>query len=178
MRRDASGASGHVTAKPSICGWDAFCKSGVYAGKVTCLTPGDLPPVLRRIEAGRLETDAEYRGEVSRGRSRNGEGAEPQKPIRRPERYPERGLKERRSRLSRKTAIASGESRGREPAGWDESGIGAVRDDAPVDALVATASLRHNGCMRTDPICRTAVYVTRSYGGVGGGRREAFPYPD
>ena len=43
MRRDASGASGHVTAKPSICGWGAFCKSGVYAVKVTSLTPGDLP---------------------------------------------------------------------------------------------------------------------------------------
>jgi len=42
IRRDASGASGHVTAKPSICGWGAFCKSGVYAVKVTCLTPGDL----------------------------------------------------------------------------------------------------------------------------------------
>jgi len=42
MRRDASGASGHVTAKPSICGWGAFCKSGVYAAKVTSLTPGDL----------------------------------------------------------------------------------------------------------------------------------------
>ena len=25
MRRDASGASGHVTVKPSICGWGAFC---------------------------------------------------------------------------------------------------------------------------------------------------------
>jgi len=40
-----------VTAKPSICGWGAFCptgisfghKSGVYAVKVTSLTPGDLP---------------------------------------------------------------------------------------------------------------------------------------
>jgi hypothetical protein len=42
MRRDASGASGHVTAKSSICGWGAFCKSGVYAAKVTSLTPGDL----------------------------------------------------------------------------------------------------------------------------------------
>jgi len=42
MRRDASGTSGHVTAKSSICDWDAFCKSGVYAAKVTCLTPGDL----------------------------------------------------------------------------------------------------------------------------------------
>ena len=25
---------------------------------------------------------------------------------------------------------------------------------------------------------RTAVYVTRTHGGVGGGSREAFPYPD
>jgi len=43
MRRDASGASGHVTAKPSICGWGAFCKSGVHAAKVTSFTPGGLP---------------------------------------------------------------------------------------------------------------------------------------
>jgi len=28
-----------------------------------------------------------------------------------------------------------------------------------------------------DWFCRTAVYVTRSYGGVGGGGREVFPYP-
>lgn len=34
---------GSVTAKLSICGWDAFCKSSVYAAKITCLTPGDLP---------------------------------------------------------------------------------------------------------------------------------------
>ena len=69
-------------------------------------------------------------------------------PIRRPERCPERGLKERRSRLPRKTTIASGESRGRKPAGWDESGIGAARNDAPVDACAATEPLRHNGPMR------------------------------
>src|SRR5688572_30173822 len=42
MRRGAPGASGHMTAKPSICGWGALCKSGVYAVKVTSLTPGDL----------------------------------------------------------------------------------------------------------------------------------------
>lgn len=41
-RRDAFGASGHVTAKSSICNWDAFCKSGAYAAKVTSLTLGDL----------------------------------------------------------------------------------------------------------------------------------------
>ena len=42
IRRDASGTSGLVTAKLAICGWGAFCKFGVYAAKVTCLTPGDL----------------------------------------------------------------------------------------------------------------------------------------
>ena len=80
--------------------------------------------------------------------------------------------------MARKTAIASGESRGRELLGWDESGIGAARSDAPVDACGATVSFRHNGLMPIDSICRTAVYVTRTYGGVGGGGREVFPYPD
>ena len=28
------------------------------------------------------------------------------------------------------------------------------------------------------PICRTAVYVTRSYGGLGGGGREVSPIPN
>ena len=32
--------------------------------------------------------------------------------------------------------------------------------------------------MQIDLICRTAGYVTRTSGGAGGGRREAFPYPD
>jgi hypothetical protein len=32
--------------------------------------------------------------------------------------------------------------------------------------------------VRIDLICRTAGYVTRTSGGVGGGSREAFPYPD
>ena len=33
-------------------------------------------------------------------------------------------------------------------------------------------------CKRADSICRTAVYVTRMHGGVGGGGREALSYPD
>jgi hypothetical protein len=36
------GASGHVTAKPSIRKWGVLYKSGVYVRKVLCLTPGDL----------------------------------------------------------------------------------------------------------------------------------------
>ena len=51
MRRDAFGTSGHVTVKSSIysVGGDtdkgAFCKSGVYARKDSCLTTGDLQGV-------------------------------------------------------------------------------------------------------------------------------------
>jgi len=89
MRRDASGASGHVTAKPSICkpgrnaGMDAFCKSGAYARKDSCLTAGDLSGAVRRQwrAAGRRGTGAEYRGEVSRGRSRQRRGQKPTKPA-------------------------------------------------------------------------------------------------
>jgi len=51
-RRDASGTSGHVTAKSSICDWGAFCKSGVYAAKVTCLTR-EISPMLQKNEAER-----------------------------------------------------------------------------------------------------------------------------
>jgi hypothetical protein len=60
---------------------------------------------------------------------------------------------------------------GRKPGGWDEADVGAPRDDAPV-------GVHGQYAMRTDLICRTAVYVTRSYGDVGGGGREAFSYPE
>lgn len=97
---------------------------------------------------------------------------------RRPERHPERGLKERRSRLPRNNVIASGESRGREPEGWDESAVGAVGNGAPVITQWPRVSIRYYGLRRADLICRTAVYVIRTHGGVGGGGREAFSYPD
>ena len=41
-----------MTAKSSICDWDAFCKSGVYAAKVTCLTPGGLPGASEESKLG------------------------------------------------------------------------------------------------------------------------------
>jgi len=80
--------------------------------------------------------------------------------------------------LPRKTAIASGESRMRKSTAWDESRIGAARNDAPVDTCDAFVPIRHNGPMPTDLICRTAGYVTRTSGGVGGRGREASSYPD
>jgi hypothetical protein len=42
MRCGTSGASGHVTTKPSIGNRGVLYKSGVYAWKVLCLTPGGL----------------------------------------------------------------------------------------------------------------------------------------
>jgi hypothetical protein len=63
--------------------------------------------------------------------------------------------------LPRNAGIASGESIGRELGGWDEANVGAAREDAPV-------RVRGRYAVRVDLICRTAVYVTRSYGGVGG----------
>ncbi len=61
MRCGTSGTSGHVTTKSSIHNWDVLYKSGVYASKVTCLTPGDLP----YAEASRLRLIARLKGEQS-----------------------------------------------------------------------------------------------------------------
>lgn len=72
--------------------------------------------------------------------------------------------------MSKNGGNASGESAQRKLGGWDEAAVGAMREDAPVGAYWLHA-------MALDSICRTAVYVTRSYGGVGGGSREASPYP-
>jgi hypothetical protein len=55
--------------------------------------------------------------------------------------------------------------------GWDETEVGAVGKDAPV-------GVHGRGALHIELICRTAVYMTRSYGGVGGGSRKASPYPD
>ncbi|MCX7175328.1 MAG: hypothetical protein NT159_15680, partial [Proteobacteria bacterium] len=69
--------------------------------------------------------------------------------------------------------IAFGESSGRKPDDWNEADVGAAGDEAPVEwggGMLST--------MPNDLICRTAGYVTRTSGGVGGGSREAFSYPD
>ena len=54
---------------------------------------------------------------------------------------------------------------------WDQADVGAVGDNAPVGVLRRYA-------LHVAPICRTAVFVTRSHGGMGAGSREAFPYPE
>jgi hypothetical protein len=74
--------------------------------------------------------------------------------------------------LPRNSGHASGEAVGRQSSVWDEIEVGAVREDAPVSAHIACCSVP------ADTICRTAVYVIRTHGGVGGGHREVFPYPE
>jgi hypothetical protein len=55
--------------------------------------------------------------------------------------------------------MASGEVLGFRPSIWDELAAGTQRSDAPVEVMD-----------HPDSIHRTAVFVTRTYGGVGGGR--------
>jgi len=77
LRCGTSGTSGHVTMKSSIRNWDVLYKSGVYARKALCLTPGGL---LCALGSRVREKLAEHRaigvdriGEVSRGHSRRTE---------------------------------------------------------------------------------------------------------
>jgi len=73
--------------------------------------------------------------------------------------------------LPRNGGNASGEAVGRKSSVWDETAVGAAREDAPVGVYGCYAA-------HSDLIGRTAVYVIRMHGGVGGGDREVFPYPE
>ena len=75
--------------------------------------------------------------------------------------------KERRSCIRR--------AQGREPYGWDETAVGAAEEEASVERYGVGAML---GAMPIDSICRIAVYVIRTHGGVGGRGREVPSYPD
>ncbi len=84
---------------------------------------------------------------------------------------PREGSKREESSIAKELRYCIRRALGEHSGRWDEIAVGAVREDASVD--VRLAWLRY-----IDSICRTAVYVTRSYGGVGGGSREASPYPE
>jgi hypothetical protein len=73
MRCGTSGASGHVTTKPSIGNRGVLYKSGAYAWKVLCLTPGGLSCALPLGEAEGRVIDPDRMREVSRGHSRREE---------------------------------------------------------------------------------------------------------
>ena len=66
-------------------------------------------------------------------------------------------------------------AQGRKPYGWGEAKVGAPEEEASVERRGDGDKL---SVMLNDLICRTAGYVTRTFGGVGGGSREASPYPD
>ena len=74
MRCGILGTSGHVTAKSSIHNWSMLYKSGVYALKATCLTPGGLPYAdVSRLRLNMAEGRAinpDRMAEVSRGHIR------------------------------------------------------------------------------------------------------------
>ncbi|MBW1702944.1 MAG: hypothetical protein JRJ69_16495 [Deltaproteobacteria bacterium] len=74
LRCGTPGTSGHVTIKSSIRNWGVLYKSGVYALKALCLTPGGLSCALgcrvrRKLAEGRV-IDPDRMGEVSRRHSR------------------------------------------------------------------------------------------------------------
>ena len=73
--------------------------------------------------------------------------------------------------MPRNDGIAYGESMGRKSGGWDEADVGAAGNDAPV-------GVQGRYALHIDSICRTAVYVIRSYGGVGGGAVRLLSYPE
>lgn len=60
----------------------------------------------------------------------------------------------------------------------DEHGFGADRDEASVSGSRTLGLLQHRASRLADLICRTAGYVTRTSGGVGGRGGEASSYPD
>ncbi len=72
LRCGTPGTSWHVTAKSSICLWGVLYKSGVYAVKVSCLTPGGLHVVQGSTDAEVIQPDRH--AEVSRGHSSEGSG--------------------------------------------------------------------------------------------------------
>lgn len=73
-----------------------------------------------------------------------------------------RGVEREEKSLAKERWHCTGESTWRKPSGWDEADVGTVGNDAPVGVHGTSA-------MHINSICRTAVYVTRPYGGVGGG---------
>ena len=59
----------------------------------------------------------------------------------------------------------------------NENAVGPARNGAPVIMLRHQGWVQHYGLKRADLICRTAVYMGRTDGGMGGRGREA-SYPD
>jgi hypothetical protein len=155
MRGGTVGPSGHATVKSSIPQRAGLDTSGVYARTVGPLTTGGLPGAsgrgVPRQWAERRVNRSDPRGGVSRGHRRPA----PRGPQARTEGRRDRAM------LARSTAPAKPLRRPFADRRGDAS-VGASGGDTPVtddDTIVV-------------PDCsyRTAVYVIRMYGGVGGVR--------
>jgi hypothetical protein len=65
-------------------------------------------------------------------------------------------------------------AQGRKSYGWGEAAVGATGEEASVERCGDGDKL---SVMPNDLICRTAGYVTRTSGGVGGGAVRLLPIP-
>jgi len=175
MRCGTLGTSGHVTAKSSIRSGVCFINPASTRGTI-CVLPWEVSRL--SVRTGSRATDSDRPGEVSRGHSRPVAGEAIEAPRCR----------------------KAGQLIGRTAPPWDEGPNGAPGGDWR-RGVVALMSSHGNASDRMKPrlghgektlrcagrprgvwtdhsIRRTAVYVIRMYGGVGGGDREVPPYPD
>jgi hypothetical protein len=170
MRCGTPGMSWHVTAKSSFCDGVCFINPALMQGKL-CALPREICTVLggSRAEVGVIPPD--HGAEVSRGHSR-GASLEGPNGMRRRSRLVPNGLALHLSssvsclRLVRRMKPGLGHEEGHsglhlEPA---EVGVGAIQHQVPRQQFAERQTVRD-----ADPISRTAVYVTRMHGGVGGG---------
>ena len=96
---------------------------------------------------------------------------EPQRRTPKARTVPRKGIEGEKHLATKERWHCIRRAQGRMPYGWNEAMVGAVADEASVGVHALSGT-------HIDLIRRTAGYVTRTSGGVGGGGREVFPYPD
>ena len=170
MRCGTPGMSWHVTAKSSFCVGVCFINPALMQGKL-CALPREICAVLggSRAEVGVIPPDR--RAEVSRGHIR-GASLEGPNGMRRSSRFVPNGpalhLPSSESCLwvvqRMKPGLGHGEGGSGLPLEPAEAGVGAVQHQVPRQQLAEGRVARE-----ADSISRTAVYVARMHGGVGGG---------
>ncbi len=100
---------------------------------------------------------------------------EPQRRPLKARTVPRKGIEREEHLTGKGRCHCTRRAQGRKPYGWGEATVGATEEEASVERRGDGDKL---SIMLNDLICRTAGYVTRTSGGVGGGSREASPYPD
>ena len=156
-----------MTSKSSIRSWGVLYKSGVYVPKKTRLTPGDLRGCPQGLDQGQprlIAAQESAEGIVPEGQAmlvRHSKTERRSQQIGGAATSSGKARTEYRGVRYGKSRVQSRPSGGRAASGRD----GLVHDPNGKPP----AARRGNG---------TAWYVTRPPGGVGGGSREATPYPD